>query len=644
MKAKLLLLPLMLLAFWACQTEDGPKPSIELINASAISETDLVSATGGTFSLQFNSTTTWKAELTSTSPGEWITISNKEGEGGLINISLTTTKNDEPNQRVALLTISSGDVKQELTITQEMSSMKERLATTSLSAKKEKDDVVVTFYSGFSEPETDFSVEWLSIAKLDDSKTDRYIWTIDVEENTGIEKRTGEFTITSSSGEVFTAKINQDGAIFNIIEESIEVGRRANEFTIKIDANVPYEVELPKWINEVPSNTRAADRYELTFAALENASSDMRIEDIVFKPEGIESQSISISQDGYIFETLATVKVSYFGGALQIDTESNANYSIVSMPTWLSQPAKRSTDQGKLEFHAEANDGAAREGVITLNIDEAYNLDINVVQDAYEANPEWLNKDFYKKSQITRFTGTWCGWCPVMAKAISLTLDAHPDRIVAFSTYSGSTPTVNYHSTELDTYYKIQGYPSAVMDGRVMIQNVTPESANVPIITAVAEETKNEYPKTATGAAITSSIANGKLSLEAKIFSKEAGNFELVALVTEDHIIANQACYYPENAPIPDYEHNGVVKEYFTALTGNTITFSEKGYMYYNASMNLPSTIQNEDNLNIVVFIKRASDNIFTNVSNVVIINKGEYVDNAFTVPVGETLELRFEE
>ena len=113
-----------LLTLGACQDLDGfgssYEPSLEKKSASPTETTLSVNPTslsfeteGGSQSITITSNSSW----TVTSAGSWCTLSATSGNGNG-NVTITASANTDVSLRTTTITIKSGDIKQEVSITQ----------------------------------------------------------------------------------------------------------------------------------------------------------------------------------------------------------------------------------------------------------------------------------------------------------------------------------------------------------------------------------------------------------------------------------------------------------------------------------------------------------------------------------------------
>ena len=106
----------------ACSGDSSP--SSEPTQTTTLQDKIIISATentspilsqkGGSSSLTFNASSSW----TTTSSAGWCTISPSSGQTGINTITFTATENENYNDRVAIVTIKSGNASQTITISQ----------------------------------------------------------------------------------------------------------------------------------------------------------------------------------------------------------------------------------------------------------------------------------------------------------------------------------------------------------------------------------------------------------------------------------------------------------------------------------------------------------------------------------------------
>ena len=163
-------------------------------------------------------------------------------------------------------------------------------------------------------------------------------------------------------------------------------------------------------------------------------------------------------------------------------------------------------------------------------------------------------KDFFRRSLVLDFTGTWCVNCPKMEAAIEQTMEARPGRIVPVSVHCMSVDPmyVKPLSDDLVRKFGVKAYPSAVVD-------LDPES----LITAQSPELLQshidrllEARGPAAGIRVESTVNEGGFTLKAEMKAVRDGTYTLAVLVLEDGTVAAQT------GGTADYVHNNILRSW----------------------------------------------------------------------------------
>ncbi len=344
--------------------------------------------------------------------------------------------------------------------------------------------------------------------------------------------------------------------------------------------------------------------------------------DFIDEKLGTKQEIFSISTD--------KVTVPVDGGSFDITVTANISHRITNKPSWVaeinltSDPANGTWTH---TFTAEPNTtGAIRYGYITISSessDKSYTVTIK--QEA--AADDWKNKEFYHRSTAYRFTGTWCGACPYMAKTLASAQEELPNKLEVISYYLGGGPLDL--STCYNLYYTfgVNYVPFGMIDGRR-------EGNSVSLIKEIVSETESTYP-TSAGISFSSSLSDRNLSIDVKLYLKKAETYKITALVVEDAIVSPQA------GESDNYVHNNVARIVLTNILGDQFTVSQanstKNFTY---STSIPSEY-NLDNCRIVVYVQRKF-------GNQTVIQSGSYgdyyIDNVASCKLGENVLLKYAE
>lgn len=159
-------------------------------------------------------------------------------------------------------------------------------------------------------------------------------------------------------------------------------------------------------------------------------------------------------------------------------------------------------------------------------------------------------KDFFRRSLVLDFTGTWCVNCPKMEAAIGESMAARPGRIVPVSVHCLPVDPmyVKPLSDNLSKQFEVSAYPSAVVD-------LDPESlitAQSPELLLSHIDRLLEARGPAAGIRIT--CREDGVDVEAKLVRN--GSYTLALLLLEDGIVAKQT------GGTDDYVHNHVLRKW----------------------------------------------------------------------------------
>ncbi len=234
----------------------------------------------------------------------------------------------------------------------------------------------------------------------------------------------------------------------------------------------------------------------------------------------------------------------------------------------------------------------------------------NIPNDSETAAP--VSGYFKKRVLIEDYTGTWCGNCTRVAYAIDQTY-LQSDKVVSIAIHNGNDP---YHFPDY------QPLKDLIMPNSDL--ELPQSRLNRTIVWSSPEPSNIEQAKALTsnngglGIAMNSTVANGNINLDVNIkFAQNYTGLKLVVYVVEDHLIypqRNYTTYYNGVNPIPNYEHNHVLRTPLTNLLGDVISESTTVGQTVTKSFSLPipSTISNPENVSFVAFIVN-SDNLAIN-------------------------------
>ena len=173
-------------------------------------------------------------------------------------------------------------------------------------------------------------------------------------------------------------------------------------------------------------------------------------------------------------------------------------------------------------------------------------------------------KDFFRRSLVLDFTGTWCVNCPKMEAAIEESMAARPGRIVPVSVHCMAVDPmyVKPLSDNLVKRFGVSAYPSAVvdLDPESLITTQSPEL----LLSHVDRLLEARGP--AAGIRVESAVEGENFTLTAEVKAVRDGTYTLAVLVLEDGTVAAQT------GGTKDYVHNNILRSW---TEGESLTVKE---------------------------------------------------------------------
>ncbi len=305
----------------------------------------------------------------------------------------------------------------------------------------------------------------------------------------------------------------------------------------------------------------------------------------------------------------------------------------------------------------EANSEAvSRKAKITVEAGEQ-TFEINVFQQSEEAIVADFSKDFYKRAVFFKATGSWCGFCPQMTKALDIAQEAYPDRSYVASLYAqtGQEPSVLACGSDGVNLLRTLGfggtYPTSYLNGYLGIPLMN--NNNDYTITynmckdALKEAVTSEEYKAEVAIAAASKVDKGFIDLTINFASKVDKSFKYVVIVMEDGIMYSQS----DNTKIVEdpnnYEHNHVVKSFANKGFedgGEVITLSANQVTTKKLSFLIPDKVSDPDKVQILIYVTSDGTYKVENVLYADYFDCGWIIDNALQIPVRGFADFKYEE
>ncbi|WP_196889617.1 Omp28-related outer membrane protein [Aureivirga sp. CE67] len=209
---------------------------------------------------------------------------------------------------------------------------------------------------------------------------------------------------------------------------------------------------------------------------------------------------------------------------------------------------------------------------------------------------------FTKKVFVEKFTGTWCSNCPSVSQSV---YDAASkfENIIPISIHVGDL--MEYEKFELlENFHDLKGIPSVYID-RYISWNQT------------EEQMQSFVNKSADlGLGINSKIDGNSVKVDVKLaFARNINKpIRLGIYLLENNKIFPQSKINADGniEEIIDYEHNDILRKSLTDLFGDEISSSTNAGDYFarQLEIEIPSYIENPENISIVAFIVDESNEI----------------------------------
>jgi len=437
------------------------------------------------------------------------------------------------------------------------------------------------------------------------------------------------------------------GPVFRINSKPASLTPEAQTFQVEVVSSIGYHLaSAPEWITVGDVKKLGLDRYEHSFTVPANTDRGSRSGVIVFCNDNNACVPYSVSQDTSFEELLASpeqISFPYTGGTDYIGITSNVEWTVECSAPWLEISPLSGSGNATIAVKAGENYGMEPR---TANIEissanKSIVQTVSVSQEKYDGDNilvDW-SRAFYHSSLFMRFTADWCGNCPLMATAAKDAVSQLPGKIVLLTLHGDSSSYLAFESfNPLANQYKVDGYPTGIVDGRRDVPNYGNTSYTTRDILKYVQETEDNYP-VSSAIGVISSLDGRTLDVNIQLCIRYAAKYKVTAIVIENGIIGWQADYsYGEHS---DYHHDYVARKSLTGVLGEAFEVDEdQRVVTRHYSYQVPEQYVLE-NLQIVVYVQRAYDGMS------VIRTKdygNYYVDNAVSVPVGEVLVPQYED
>jgi thiol-disulfide isomerase/thioredoxin len=212
-----------------------------------------------------------------------------------------------------------------------------------------------------------------------------------------------------------------------------------------------------------------------------------------------------------------------------------------------------------------------------------------------------------RKIVVEDYTGTWCGFCPRVSGALeSLHGETDDITVVAIHETANSFPDpMHFNQVQLlKDAFGVEGFPAARINRSVNWQ--VPHN-NIDVTSIAGLDTNLAL-------AINSELTGNELLVQVNVVYEEGSvqGDKLVVYLVEDGIINDQVNYYNDDNtspfyqmgdPIPNFEHNEVLRNSLSGVLGDLIPSTPSLTEYVRSfTINVPSDYVTE-NLSIIAMV-----------------------------------------
>ena len=229
------------------------------------------------------------------------------------------------------------------------------------------------------------------------------------------------------------------------------------------------------------------------------------------------------------------------------------------------------------------------------------------VDDSVDAAP--ISGLFKKQVLIEDYTGTWCGNCARVAYAIERTKE-QSDRVVSVAIHNGNDP---YNFVGIGPLQNLISPNSELALPQSRLNRTT--TWTFPEVNNVQQALNLTSNNCGLGLALDSEVTANTINLAVNVkFAQNYSNLKLVVYLLENKLIYRQTNYsnfYGAINPIPDFEHNHVLRASLTNLLGDALENTNYNQIVTsNFSIPIPSNVSNSENISFVAFVVEENNNV----------------------------------
>lgn len=301
------------------------------------------------------SNTSWSVSCSE----DWITINPTSGSN-VGSITIIAQPNNDTNSRTATITVSGENVESK-TIEVSQAAFEYVLAVgpqiLNFVAEGEAKTLSVNSNTTWSAVS---SADWLSVTPTSGSNNGTLI--VVATANTSTQQRTATITVSGENVETKTIAVAQEGYVYTFEVSPTELDFVAEGETkiVSITSNTSWTaISSADWLNVSP--VEGANNGTLIVVAAENPLITQRTALIVISGESVETQTISVTQAGFLYVldvTPTTLNFDASGEEKSITITSNTIWTVTSTANWLTVSQASGRNDGNVTVVAAENTSA----------------------------------------------------------------------------------------------------------------------------------------------------------------------------------------------------------------------------------------------------------------------------------------------
>lgn len=232
---------------------------------------------------------------------------------------------------------------------------------------------------------------------------------------------------------------------------------------------------------------------------------------------------------------------------------------------------------------------------------------------------------FHKNVAIYRLTGTWCGYCPELTRALNGINDFTEDHSIVLEFHNGNDEFAVRYDANHDLASKLMvEFRNTALPFAIFSLSLGIDTRDSYEIQSIVKDILTQYPAK-TGIKATSSVSGDKLTVNATVKASAAGTYDLGFAVIKDDCIPSD----PRSATESEYDNVvlGITGNYYAMSTDGAFSLEANGEKAAEFTWTSPiASTADIDDCSIVLFTLTKAGNK-TIVDNIVEFEIGESVD-----------------